>query len=164
MGRPSMERSNEGDLMSKHIMSMTYAPKVDAVQDGRCTQTIRGMRKKKINAGDSILLHGWADPTKPYNSKWNNLMRVTVTDVIYCFVSAEGLQCGNTGIIPWDDILIDIIARDDFIDPPTGLALRDVLFKLNGAPSTPERYQIIRWRIDREATEKLRKEARECTN
>lgn len=145
--------------MSKHVMSMTYAPKIDAVQDGRCTQTIRTMRKRKIEVGDSIRFHGWSG--KAYRSKWNKPMCVTVTDVIYCFASAEGLQCNNTGIIPWDDILIDIIARDDFIDPPTGLALRDVLFKLNGTPTIPWRYQIIRWKIDREATAKLRKEASE---
>ena len=145
--------------MAKHVMSLTYAPKIDAVQDGGCTQTIRTVRKKEIRAGDSILFHGWTDPTKPYRSKWNNQMRVTVTNVIHFFASTEGVKFENTKTIPWNDILIDIIARDDFIDPPTGLALRDVLFKLNGAPSTPEKYQIIRWRIDREATKELRKEA-----
>ena len=145
--------------MARHVMSMTYAPKINAVQDGRCTQTIRGMCKREINVGDSILFHGWTDPKKPYNSKWNNRMRVTVTEVLHCFASTEGLKFENTKIIPWDDIIIDIIAQRDFINPPTGLALRDVLFKLNGAPSVPEKYQIIRWRIDREATAELRKEA-----
>ena len=145
--------------MSKHVMSMTYAPKIDAVQAGRCTQTIRGMRKKEIEVGDSILFHGWTDPTKPYNSKWNNKMRVTATEVLHCFASTEGLKFENTKTIPWDDIIIDIIAQRDFIDPPTGPVLRDVLFELNGAPSTPEKYQIIRWNVDWEATKELRKEA-----
>jgi hypothetical protein len=135
---------------------MTYAPKIDAVQDGRCTQTIRSMRKRKITVGDSILFHGWTDPKKPYNSKWNNRMRVTVTDVIYCFASDGGVKFENTNVIPWDDIIIDIIAMNDFIDPPTGPALRDVLFELNGAPSTPEKYQVIRWRVDWDATIELR--------
>ena len=40
--------------MARHVMAMTYAPKIDAVQDGRCTQTIRTMRKKEIEGGDSI--------------------------------------------------------------------------------------------------------------
>ena len=144
--------------MARHVMSMTYAPKIDAVQDGRCTQTIRGMRKREINVGDSILFHGWTDPKKPYRSKWNDWMRVTVTEVIYFLASTEGVKFKNTKIISWDDIIIDIIAMNDFIDPPTGPALRDVLFELNGAPSTPERYQVIRWRVDWEATDELRKE------
>lgn len=138
--------------MLKHVMSMTYAPKIDAVQDGRCTQTIR--RRGTIKVGDSILFHGWNG--KAYRSKWNGKMRVTVTEVIYCFASTEGLEFENTKIIPWDDIVIDIIAMNDFIDPPTGLALRDVLFELNGAPSTPEKYQIIKWNIDWDATIELR--------
>lgn len=103
------------------------------------------------------MFHGWGG--RPYCSKWNNKMRVTVTEVIHFLASAEGLKFENIKTMPWDDILIDIIAMNDFIDPPTGLALRDVLFKLNGAPSAPEKYQIIRWRIDREATKELRKEA-----
>ena len=142
--------------MSKHIMSMTYAPKIDAVQDGRCTQTIRTMRKKEIRVGDSILFHGWSDPTKPYRSMWDGQMRVTVTDVIYCFASTGGVKFKNNNIIPWDDIIIDIIAMNDFIDPPTGPALRDVLFELNSAPSVPMKYQVIRWRVDWEATIELR--------
>lgn len=40
----------------------------------------------------------------------------------------------------------DILAERDFIDPPTGEALRDVLFGLNGAPDCQgEQFQIIRW-------------------
>ena len=142
--------------MVRHVLSMTYAPKIDAVQDGGCTQTIRGMRKREINVGDSILFHGWTDPKKPYRSPWDGQMRVTVTEVIHFFASTEGVKFKNTKIIPWDDIIIDIIAQRDFINPPTGLALRDVLFELNGAPSTPERYQVIRWGVDWEATKELR--------
>ena len=147
--------------MTKHVMAMTYAPKIDAVQDGRCTQTIRGMRKREIKAGDSILFHGWTDPKKPYRSPWNLQMRVTVTEVIYCSMSADGVKFKNTGVIPWDDILIDILAMNDFIDPPTGAALRDVLFELNGVPSTPTEHQIIRWAVDWDATKELRKEEKQ---
>ena len=103
------------------------------------------------------MFHGWSG--KPYRSEWNNKMRVTVTEVLYCFVSIEGMQFENNKIIPWDDIIIDIIAMNDSIDPPTGLGLRDVLFELNGAPITPVKYQIIRWKVDWEATDELRKEA-----
>ena len=143
--------------MSRHVLSMTYAHKIDAVQDGRCTQTIR--KRGTIKAGDSIMFHGWSG--KAYRSKWNKRMRVTVTEVIHFLASTEGLKFKNTKTIPWDDIVIDIIAMKDFIDPPTGMALRGVLFELNGAPSTPERYQVIRWSVDWEATAELRKEASE---
>lgn len=135
-------------------MSMTYAPKIDAVQDGRCTQTIRTMRKREIKVGDSIRFHGWEGT--PYRSKWNNPMRVTVTEVLYCFASTGGVKFKNNKIIPWDDIIIDIIAMNDFIDPPTGPALRDVLFELNNAPSVPMKYQIITWKVDWDATIELR--------
>ena len=139
-------------------MAMTYEPKIEAVQDGRCTQTIRSMRKKEIKAGDSILFHGWSG--KAYRSEWNNKMRVTVTGVVHFHASIGGLKFeNNNNLIPWDDILIDILAMNDFIDPPSGTALRDVLFKLNGAPSTPVKYQIIRWEVDWVATDELRKAA-----
>ena len=141
-------------------MAMTYEPKIDAVQDGRCLQTIRSMRKKEIKAGDSILFHGWSG--KAYRSEWNDKMRVTVTKAIHFHASMDGLKFKNNNIIQWDDILIDIIATQDFIDPPSGIALRDVLFKLNGAPSTPVEYQIIRWEVDWAATDELRKEAIKC--
>ena len=145
-----------GEHISRHVMSITYEPKINAVQNGRCTQTIRSMRKKEIKVRDSILFHGWSG--KAYRSKWNNKMRVTVTEILYFFASTEGVKFENSKIIPWDDIMIDILAMNDFIDPPTGQALRDVLFELNGAPSTPVEYQIIRWRVDWEATDELRKE------
>lgn len=143
--------------MVRHVMSLTYAPKIEAVQDGRCMQTIRSMRKKEIKVGDIITFHGWEG--RPYWSKWSWQMRVTVTEVIYCFASTGGVKFKNNNIIPWDDILIDIIAMNDFIDPPTGPALRDVLFELNNAPSVPMKYQVIRWKVDWEATAALRKEA-----
>jgi hypothetical protein len=85
--------------MRKHYKSITYAPKVDPVNNGTCTQTIRVGRK--VAVGDVIEFHNWAGKA----------------------------------------------ATRDFIDPPTGLALRDVLFCLNRKPDAPEDYQIIRWKL-----------------
>jgi hypothetical protein len=45
----------------------------------------------------------------------------------------------------WTSWYPDRLAEYDYINPPTGEVLRDVLFGLNGAPKEPEQYQIIRW-------------------
>jgi len=54
----------------KHILPLTYEPKIQAVLNGKCTQTIRPIsytKEKKVN--DLIMFHGWSD--KPYRSKWS---------------------------------------------------------------------------------------------
>lgn len=53
--------------MRKHVLPLTYAPKIPAVLDGRCTQTIRAGRKFKT--GDLVMFHGWEG--LPYRSKWS---------------------------------------------------------------------------------------------
>ncbi|MCK5641186.1 MAG: hypothetical protein KAJ19_10325 [Gammaproteobacteria bacterium] len=134
--------------MRKHVMAMTYPPKIEPVQDGRCRQTIRKVGKRTISGGDSILFHGWSE--KPYRSKWSWQKRVTVVDVIPILVYETYFQrVGNPLMPAWDGKYGDILARKDFINPPTGIALRDVLFKLNGgkAPNEPEKYNIIRWNL-----------------
>ena len=54
----------------KHILPLTYEPKIPDVLSGKCTQTIRPIsytKEKKVN--DLIMFHGWSD--KPYRSKWS---------------------------------------------------------------------------------------------
>ena len=54
----------------KHVLPLTYEPKISDVRDGFCTQTIRQKsesRPKKI--GDFITFHGWEGT--PYQSKWS---------------------------------------------------------------------------------------------
>ena len=145
--------------MTKHVMSMTYMPKIEAVQEGRCTQTIRSMRKKEIEVGDSILFHGWGG--KAYYSEWNNKMRVTVKEVLHCIVTDNWVKVEGNETVPWNHPSINELARRDFIEKPTGMSLRNVLFTLNGGkpPTEPVRYQIIRWNVDWKATDKLRREA-----
>ena len=129
-------------MMRKHFISMTYQPKIEPVQDGRCTQTIRTGRK--FSVGDSILMHGWSG--RPYRSPWGWRKRVTVTDILNILISEIGIHVDDGHIVyPWDDDMPNIWAKLDFIDPPTGEALRDILFGLNGAPDEPHEYQIIRW-------------------
>jgi len=134
--------------MRKHVMGMTYQPKIEPVLDGRCTQTIR--KGRKVSVGDEILFHGWEG--RPYRSKWSWRKRVTVTTVINIIVHEDGIarppytsEFVSGPICHWEDNYCQELATNDFIDPPTGEALRDVLFNLNGAPGGPEESQIIRW-------------------
>lgn len=121
-------------------MAVTYKPKIEPIKDGRCTQTIRKGRKFKV--GDSILIHGWEG--KPYRSKWDWRKRITLIEVINCHISNEGIM-SSIGLLEWDDVYTTVLADNDYIHPATGSELRNILFKLNGAPSTPEPYQILRW-------------------
>lgn len=131
--------------MTKHVMAITYPPKIEPVKDGRCIQTIR--KGRKVSVGDEILFHGWSG--KPYRSKWDWRKRVTIVDIIPTVISIHGMFFPTIdGLVhKWTDPYPTKLARFDFIDPTTGEALRDVLFGLNGAPNHPEEYQIIRWTI-----------------
>jgi len=122
---------------------MTYQPKISAVQSGECTQTIRAVRKgRKVSVGNEILFHGWAG--RPYRSKWDWRKRVVVYEVIDAELSSQGMYIDEV-LHAWTSWYPGRLAEYDFIDPPTGEALRDVLFGLNGASDEPEAYQIIRW-------------------
>ena len=145
--------------MKKHVMAMVYTPKIEAVQEGRCTQTIRTIKNTPVEVGDSILFHGWSG--KAYRSEWNGKIRVTVKEVLHCIVTEHWVKIEGNETVPWNHPSIDELARRDFIEKPTGMSLRNVLFILNGGkpPTEPVRYQIIRWNVDWKATELLRAEA-----
>jgi len=54
----------------KHVLPLTYEPKIADVRDGFCTQTIRlksESKPKKI--GDFIMFHGWEGVSR--HSKWS---------------------------------------------------------------------------------------------
>ena len=134
--------------MRKRVMAITYRPKIEPVQDGRCTQTIR--KGRKVSVGDEVLFHGWSG--RPYRSKWDWRKRVTVTTVLPIIVYEEGIAKPSMNkdfvsgpVCHWGDNYCDYLATKDFIEPSTGYELCDVLFGLNGAPAGPEEYQIIRW-------------------
>ena len=134
--------------MRKLVMSLTYLPKIEPVKDGRCTQTIR--KGRKVSVGDEILFHGWSG--RPYRSKWDWRKRVTVTEATMIYIDdmlgIATLYTEKSNLYnwhAWDSPYVEQLAKYDFIDPPTGEALQDVLFGLNGAPNSPEEYQIIRW-------------------
>ena len=126
--------------MRKHVMALTYPPKIEPVRTGRCTQTIR--KGDKVSEGDQILFHGWTD--RPYRSPWSWRLAVEVTEVIPAELSNRGMFI-EQALHVWSSWYPARLAEYDYINPPTGEALRDVLFGLNGAPDEPQKYQIIRW-------------------
>lgn len=130
----------------KHVKSFTYKPKIDAVFDGRCRQTIR--RGNKVKVGDEILFHTWTG--RPYASKWGKRIRVKVNKVFNVKLSDKGITekwvyGGNPNQVTWfwEGGMADWIAERDFIDPPTGLGLKAVLSEKN--KNWEGDYQIIRW-------------------
>lgn len=132
--------------MTKHVMAITYEPKIEPVRDGRCTQTIR--KGRRFSVGDSILIHGWEG--RPYRSKWNWRLRVEVTMAAPIVIHEEGIsgvnKYGDIGpVAHWWGNYCNMLAKEDSIEPATGEELKNVLFGLNGAPTEPEPYQIIRW-------------------
>lgn len=137
--------------MASHNMGFTYRPKIPAVMDGRCTQTIRAMRKRPIREGDFLNLFTWSG--KPYRSKWAWRKKVEVKAVYDIEVRKEGIRWfgwrnGKTDktdwlFLFWESENMDRLAKADFIDPPTGEGLRDVLRGLHGELNGE--YQIIRW-------------------
>lgn len=127
--------------MRKHIMAITYPPKIEPVMRGLCTMTTRPGWHREV--GDEILIHTWDG--KPYRSKWGNRIRWEIIGLMNIKINAEGIDLYSDFIEPTDnhnDNLwieesyrweqLDSIARMEFIEPPTGLAFRDVLKSMYG--------------------------------
>lgn len=65
----------------KHVLPLTYKPKIADVRDGICTQTIRPCSQRPKRKNDLIMFHGWGG--RPYRSKWNwRTPYWKITDVI----------------------------------------------------------------------------------
>jgi hypothetical protein len=74
---------------------------------------------------------------------------MTLCNVNDCLVRDTGIDNlmfqGEFGLWDWGEL--DALAALDFIDPPTGEALRDVLIGKNGKiPSEGAPAQILRWK------------------
>lgn len=135
--------------MKKWNLPLTYKPKIDPVKSGECTQTIR--TGKKFTEGDLIRFYIWQ--SRPYHSK-----RTTITDYSEIWMVDEILII-QTGFlfyhngkfqkeVNWDNWEMQDLAKKDFINPPTGEALKDVLISKNGKiPAEGINAQIIRWLV-----------------
>ncbi len=133
--------------MRKHALPLTYAPKIPAVLEGRCTQTIRAGRRFQI--GDFLSSHGWSG--KPYRSPWSfRTPYWEVSAAHNCMIEEEGIDSlkfqGEIGYWYWDEL--DRLADLDYIDPPTGEELGRVLLAMHRIPDEGLPAQIIRWTTD----------------
>lgn len=132
--------------MKKHVKAMTYKPKIPYIRSGECRQTIRA--GDSVHEGDEILFHGWSG--LPYRSKWDWRLRITVTKTIpilidwYNGIGHDDALLHAYNWCGWNSEYANKLAVKDYIEPATGVALRDVLTGLNGKLHF-EHYQIIRW-------------------
>ena len=143
-----------------HILSMTYAPKIEAVKNSECRRTTRIYNEDNpFELGDFVLIHGWAG--KPYRTPWNwRLPKMPILepiDMLASEFSAAFRQHPITGLpysnesCPinhyfWQDPIMDEAARLDGIVPATGIQYQHVLEKFHGKfTDEPVRFQVIRW-------------------
>ena len=138
------EANRAGDgAMTKYNLPLTYAPKIPKVLSGECRQTIRV--GNKFQPYDLISFHGWEG--KPYRSPWS--FRTPYFEIVL----VEDITIQKGGIYspwpdlfsPWDSPDLDLLARADGIDPPTGKELERVLLSMHKIPEGGLRAQIITW-------------------
>ena len=135
--------------MSHHNLPITYRPKADAVFAGTCDQSMR--KGNKYAVGDALLIFEWTG--KPYRSRWGRRLRAVVTETESVWLYHDGFvfPCHGTrpshwqGTTWWQEDAANQLAIEDGIVPPTGVALRATLMKLNGKDWQGE-YQIVHWR------------------
>ena len=146
--------------MRKHNLPLTYSPKIPAVLEGKCTQTIRAGRKFKV--GDMVSFHGWEG--RPYRSKWSfrtpywpihTVWNITVWKNGILFPEMlEGYDYSPEMFRPWD--CLDWLAVLDGIVPETGEELGRVLLEMNELVPTENNLlgelemQVIRWTFSNE--------------
>ena len=138
-------------------LPLTYPPKIEPVKRGECTQTIRFCTVSKSKkhpgeiirkqVGDRVRFYRWTG--RPYWSHpeyITDYMKIIIADNVVVY--PEGiLWVIENDRIEWAHEHMDYIARCDFIDPPTGEALRDVLIGKNGKiPAEGAQAQILRWK------------------
>lgn len=150
--------------MTRHIMSLTYMPKIGPVKRGECTQTVRLLagpgeilpddtrRLKRV--GDEILLHTWEGV--PYRSRWDWRQRYILSEVLVIYCDPDGMwRWSPLDPVHGDDweclpisntTLLDIVQRDH-IDPPTILEWERTLSSLNGFQDLGDTdWQVLRWK------------------
>ena len=132
--------------IKKFNLPLTYDPKIQPVRDGTCTQTIRTGRK--FAEGDLVSFHGWSG--RPYHSSWSFRTPYKplwmVQDI---HITPTGFLFYHNGKffkeINWCSWEMRELAKLDYINPPTGEDLRDVLMSKNKIPAYGIDAQIIRW-------------------
>lgn len=140
--------------MPRHLsLPLTYAPKIEPVKRGECTQTIRIVNYTKAHpegnhkhVGDLVRFFTWSG--RPYHSKrvWVVERYMTIEWVLNVRIFNRGIKLPSGLFAEWGTKYCYDLAALDYISPPTGEALRDVLIGKNGAiPEEGIEMQIIRW-------------------
>lgn len=128
-------------MTPRHILPLTYAPKIPAVLEGRCRQTIRAGRKFQV--GDLVMFHGWEG--RPYHSKWSfRTPWWTVENTFDITLFLWGILTPSR-VYQWNYWELRNVAALDGIDPPTGEELGKVLLSMHRIPEEGFPAQIIRW-------------------
>ncbi len=151
--------------MRKHVLPLTYAPKIPKVLDGRCTQTIRAGRKFKV--GDFVSFHGWEG--RPYHSKWSfgkppiywptsfvrdcDILEKGIIAMFWVDKGNDGLKLskgtyGRATLWLWKEL--DWLAALDGIVPATGEELGKVLLAMHKIPDGGLPAQVVRWTFSNE--------------
>ncbi|HUV61076.1 MAG TPA: hypothetical protein VMW71_02790, partial [Thermoplasmata archaeon] len=92
--------------------------------------------------GDIQPFHGWEG--LPYRSPWNWRREFELTEVIPILVARTYFTIGGAPRrYDWSGSYADALARLDYIDPPTGTELRDVLMGFHGMGK--HELSILRW-------------------
>ena len=130
----------------KWNLPLTYRPKIARVASGEIRQTIRpGLRYR---VGDQVSFHGWEG--RPYRSRWVNrtgyfkLSSVTDVRVFPHGITRWELK-GQWIPVPWSAPSVDLLARLDGIDPPTGQELGWLFTTMYDLPDDGMDFQVLRW-------------------
>lgn len=132
--------------MKKHILPLTYEPKIKAVLDGVCTQTIRPLNpSNQKRQGDYVMFHGWAG--KPYHSKWNwRTPYWLITEVFDVCIKPVGFINPDPEYLFDDSVSNYIAVRDGF---NTYHDLYKEFVKMYGDvfddPFDHKFFQVLRW-------------------
>ena len=136
----------------KHVLPLTYKPKIENVRKGICKQTIRPVSiKKPKKIDDLIMFHGWSG--KPYTSPWN--WRTDYFIITEVFTIKFNIKRNFEKAVFEGDILRDNIPMNDF--DKEDLAARDGFKDLQDMYSYfffnyPElrdmMFKVIRWEKD----------------
>lgn len=137
--------------MAKHVMALTYAPKIEAVKRGECCQTIRRYNPERPkHPGDKLTLHTWAG--RPYRSKWDWRLETTISRILRLYFPGikDGVRptASAQGESAWhiSDEMLTAIAIADGIEDPSAASLRATLKRLNGIDSLiGTEWEVIRW-------------------
>lgn len=141
-----MPRSNySGERMTRTKprywnIPLTYEPKIEAVRNRLCNQSIR--KDDKFIVGDRVSFHGWEGV--PYRSPWSfRTPYFPLTHVINCRIYPWGMKVSSE--FKWECDTMNVLARWDGIEPPTGIELKKVLESYHKIPEEGIKAQILRW-------------------